>query len=166
MEQKSSLLKKYVIPDNRDFAAAIFSALLLIAIIGFYIPVLDDSSLHAQEFKTGPDVRIAGEILQDKDAFGHRKYSGTVQNYLTWRVDYVRVEFKLFSKKGSLLLRKDIFVDGAEYRFQNGTVSHSSLDPDQKGNFICLTPIPADSIVRFEHTIYWMEYDSLPKQAF
>lgn len=166
MEQKSSFLKKYAIPDNLSLAAAIFSALLFIAIIRSRPSDFVESSLFAQEFRTGPDVRITGEILQEKDAFGHRKYSGFIQNYLTWRVDFVRLEFRLFNKAGKLLLRKDIFIDGAEYRFQDGTVSHSSLDPDRKGSFICLTPIPADSIFKFEHTIYWMEYDSLPDQAF
>lgn len=166
MEPKLASSKKYAIPDYQILAAAIFSALLFIALIRSHSSVFDESSLIAQEFRTGPDVRLAGEILEDKDTFGHRKYSGSVQNYLTWRVDFVRLEFRLFNKAGILLLRKDIFIDGAEYRFQDGTVSHSSLDPGKKGNFICLTPIRADSIFKFEQTIYWMEYDSLPEQAF
>ena len=44
--------------------------------------------------------------------------------------------------------------------------SKSSLKPQQEAEFVCLTPIPADSIAKFTSTVYWMEYDSLPREAF
>ncbi len=165
MEQKSPSSRKYEIPDICFFVTAAL-LLLYLSIIRMHIPPFENESLFAQEFRTGPDVRISGEVVQDKDSFGHRKYSGMVENTLTWRVDFVRVEFKLFNKGGKLLLRKDVFVDGNEYPFQDGTISRSSLDPEQKAAFVCLTPIHADSIAKFEHTVFWMEYDSLPSQAF
>lgn len=120
------------------------------------------STVWAQEFRTGDEVHLLGEIQKDVDFFGHQKYSGTVQNSATWRVDFVKIEFMLFNKAKRLLLHKEVFIRGSKAEFPNNLTSLSSLKPNEKGDFVCLTPIPVDSIANFKYTIYWMEYDTLP----
>ena len=165
MEHRLPSLKKSVILRGNHPIFLLLPAFIPIFAVLLLLLCINSIS-KAQEFRTGPDIRLSGELVSDSDSFGHRKYSGTVENTLTWRVDFVRVEFRLFNRGGRLILMKDVFVDGSTFRFQDGTVSHSSIGPSETADFICLTPIHADSIAKFEHTVYWMEYDSLPGEAF
>ena len=165
MEHRLPSLKKSVILRGNHPIFLLLPAFIPIFAVLLLLLCINSIS-KAQEFEPGPISvsPVNSSVIAILSAI--ESIPATVENTLTWRVDFVRVEFRLFNRGGRLILMKDVFVDGSTFRFQDGTVSHSSIGPSETADFICLTPIHADSIAKFEHTVYWMEYDSLPGEAF
>ena len=103
-------------------------------------------------------VVILGKIIEESDFFGRKVFKGKVINKGRERADFVQIEFTMFNKRGKVINKKSIFINGSRYVFGDSTVSTSSLKINETGTFKCYTGVKSDSIATYKFKIKWKDY--------
>jgi len=124
-----------------------------IKLIGTILIVFLFFNLSQNKIQMKKSVVLYGDLELKKDFWGRRVFKGKVKNNSSNRLDFIRIDFKIYNVRGELITEEGAFIDGIRFMFGDTTVSQSSLKPGGIGSFKVYTSVPADSIDKFTYEI-------------
>jgi len=100
-----------------------------------------------------PKIVMVDDLQSTKDYFGRQRFIGKVQNKEKARIDYIKIEFRMWNREGEIIGQTEHFIKGKFHQFHDFQVSTSSLEPEQIGTFDIIAATPADSVYTYSYSI-------------
>ena len=123
------------------------------------IPV--DNYVDKQEDSSDARVVLSSELFETRDNAYNTMISGEVQNQGMKRADFVKITFTVYKNQNYNTTTKDytVFVEGSTVAFEHGSVSSSSLYPNETANFSVMIPSDFGPFISYSYRIDWELYE-------
>ena len=124
------------------------------------IPV-DNSMNQKKRSQDDAEVVLSSELFETRDSAYNTMISGEVQNKGTKRADFVKITFTVYKNQNYNTTTKDytVFVDGSTVAFEHGSVSSSSLYPNETADFSVMIPSDFGPFISYSYRIDWELYE-------
>ena len=104
---------------------------------------------------------LSSDLFETRDNAYNTMISGEVQNQGMKRADFVKITFTVYKNQNYNTTTKDytVFVEGSTVAFEHGSVSSSSLYPNETANFSVMIPSDFGPFISYSYRIDWELYE-------